>query len=375
MLNLSKERAPTFWSLLFTLTLLIFISCEEFDDFGFLTITTNEVTFIDDSTVSFSATINNPSNLEIIESGFEWGIKGHSSDGLKAVDIDTRNGNYDILVDIPVLPGKEYFISAYVETETSTLKGPELSFISGGQVNKGDWVQIFESASSSSQTGLVETSFSIEDITYFLYSDGALWSYNHSSGEFTFLESTTISRAGHSVIFDDRAYFFSENAFYRFDPSDLSLTKLAEVPDGKRFCTTSFLIDNSIYIGLGSEGQTYLKDFWKYSIDQDSWFQLTDFPGEPRHYAFSFCVNEVAYLGGGYSYCGNSCGWQSSYYNDIWKYDPLIDQWTQQEDLPFGHSSVNELQAANFNGTGYSFYQGIFYRYSENYDFWEKMAE
>ena len=375
VLLLSKERIPIVWSLVFTLIFLIFSSCQEVEDFGFLTISQTEITFNSDSTVSFSATINNPSNLEIIESGFHWGIKGHSSEGLKAMNNEVQYGNYEISVSIPLLPDKEYYVASYVETTTTTLRGEELPFVSGGLVNTGSWFNVFNSARSSSSIKVVETGFSIGEITYLIYSDGEMWSYDHSSSEFAFLQLTPISNTGKSIIYDDNAYIFSVDAFYRFDPSDLSFSKKAKFPEGERYFTSSFLIDKLIYIGLGSDGQSQFEDFWKYSIEENSWTQMTDFPGGTRIHAFSFCVNGVAYLGGGYNDCGSNCGWLTAYLEDIWKYDSELDQWAQQVDLPFVHNHLNQLQAVNINGTGYSFYRGLFYEYFESFDYWEKKAE
>jgi N-acetylneuraminic acid mutarotase len=62
-----------------------------------------------------------------------------------------------------------------------------------------------------------------------------------------------------------------------------------------------FVIGDTAYVGTGFnyEGNTRLKDFWKYDQFQKSWIQVASFPGPGRSNAVAFVMNNKAYVGTG----------------------------------------------------------------------------
>jgi N-acetylneuraminic acid mutarotase len=92
----------------------------------------------------------------------------------------------------------------------------------------------------------------------------------------------------------------------------------------------SFIIGNKAYVALeiGNDqfnDPAFVKEFWEYNIETDSWTRKADLPGDARR-------NSVAFSVGGKGYVGTGIG--SIAYNDFWEYDPINDVWTQKADFP-----------------------------------------
>lgn len=106
----------------------------------------------------------------------------------------------------------------------------------------------------------------------------------------------------------------------------------------KRSSAASFVIDETLYFGLGyngsrSSGSQYFSDFSSYK-GGTSWDVEAPFPGDTRKGAFAFAVGGKGYIGGGYY--GDLT---EIYYSDVWEFDPSADsamQWTQIADFPGG---------------------------------------
>ncbi len=114
----------------------------------------------------------------------------------------------------------------------------------------------------------------------------------------------------------------------------------------------SFVINDTVYIGLGKDGSAHYKDFWKYSKSEDQWVQIADFPGEARAYAQAFVLGEKAYIGLGRQY---EYGNVDTTYQDFYRYDPVANSWTRLNDFAGGarESAVGfMLNDTAYIGTG-----------------------
>lgn len=116
-----------------------------------------------------------------------------------------------------------------------------------------------------------------------------------------------------------------------------------------RGSAVSFVIDNMAYVGMGySADDEYLKDFWKYNPAIDRWDRVADFPGNGRTAAVSFSINGKGYVGTGYD--GNNK------LKDVWEYDPTLNRWTQKDDFLGGaryKAVAFSLNNYGYIGTGY----------------------
>ncbi len=145
----------------------------------------------------------------------------------------------------------------------------------------------------------------------------------------------------HVFVIDTLAYFVS-GAYWSGAPSDYtgyndmwvynsyddSWTQLNNFPGTPRHGGFAFSFSGKGYFGMGIDGNlNFLNDFWEYNPATDTWTQKTSFPGVKRKSGFQFCVERYAYVGLGYDCTLTALG-------DVWRYDAFADTWTQMNDFP-----------------------------------------
>lgn len=99
-----------------------------------------------------------------------------------------------------------------------------------------------------------------------------------------------------------------------------------------------FLEDvQEIHVGLGDgEGGNY-NDWWSYSIADNVWTQLPDFPGTARHHPFYFAIGNDSYAGFGHS---------GTIERDWYKWDTSQQQWITEpnfESYPLGTGEDSDV--------------------------------
>lgn len=113
----------------------------------------------------------------------------------------------------------------------------------------------------------------------------------------------------------------------------------------------AFTIGDYAYVGLGTDGDDYLLDFWRYDPSKNFWERMADFPGVGRISAVAFSVNEKGYVGTGYS-----DDEEVEELSDFWEYDPSANEWTQKADFAGGgrYSAIAfAISGRGYVGTGY----------------------
>ncbi len=142
----------------------------------------------------------------------------------------------------------------------------------------------------------------------------------------------------------------SSNEFWKYSINSNSWVKLADFPGGRRDYSSHFTIGTDIYIGIGSDiGSSNIIDYtdlYKYDVLTNQWAQIGDIPfdifgGQRRTGMASFVINDIAYLAGGASNTGDK---------DAWSYTPSTDSWTQIADFP---TANRESVGFSINGLGY----------------------
>jgi len=153
-------------------------------------------------------------------------------------------------------------------------------------------------------------------------------------------------RQGGSVfIIDDQAYIFggvnnniAVEDFERFNPNepkgDYRWFKVSQdLYDDYRHSSellrknaVAFSINGRGYISCGASSNGGVKnDTWEYvpfvgSEHRGEWIKVASFEGSNRYGACSFVVNNQAYV-----MCGQSGTSSTSYYDDVWNFDPTQD--------------------------------------------------
>lgn len=110
--------------------------------------------------------------------------------------------------------------------------------------------------------------------------------------------------------------------FWRFDQSKNYWERMADFPGAGRISSVSFSIDGKGYVGTGFNDdldEEELQDFWQYDPSANEWIQLADFPGGGRYSAVGFAVGGDGYIGTGYN---------GSYLKDFFKFDPSTGEWS-----------------------------------------------
>jgi len=131
---------------------------------------------------------------------------------------------------------------------------------------------------------------------------------------------------------------------WMMNPDNDTWTQMANLADFggvARNSASAFAIGTNGYIGLGFDGNDYLKDFWQYNSLTNSWTRKADFEGSARYGAVGFALDGKGYMGTGYD---------DKFQNDIYRYDPSADTWTLTGAL--GKKRVNAT-AFVYNNTAY----------------------
>lgn len=89
---------------------------------------------------------------------------------------------------------------------------------------------------------------------------------------------------------------------------------------------TGARIDNNLYVGLGSAGQSWFR------LDTDNtsggWQKIADFPGQPREQAVAVALDGKLYVFGGVGK-NSASDTQVQALNDVYRFDPQTNQWQQ----------------------------------------------
>lgn len=131
----------------------------------------------------------------------------------------------------------------------------------------------------------------------------------------------------------------------------------------------SFVIGEFAYIGLGYDGDEYLKDFWRYDSERNFWEEVAPFPGTGRIAGIGFSLDEKGYVGTGFN-----ADLEIEELDDFWEYNPSSNEWTQKSSFEGGprYSAVSfSLLGSGYVGTGYDGnYLKDFWRYDAVSDSW-----
>lgn len=144
------------------------------------------------------------------------------------------------------------------------------------------------------------------------------------------------------------------NETWEYDPATNAWTAKAAFPGTPRQSMTSFVIGNYAYMGAGMpasyNGWAYINsDYYRYDAANDTWTQISSFPGTPQTTESTFTLGGKAYV-----VCGvteNQYNYSSGASKDIWTYDPASDQWNMWGIFP--DTGIVGGNHVDCNGAGY----------------------
>jgi hypothetical protein len=116
---------------------------------------------------------------------------------------------------------------------------------------------------------------------------------------------------------------------------------LATMPGTARNAAVAFAIGRNGYVTTGTDGYNKFADTWAYNVDNNTWTKKADFANDSlpgRYGATAFTIGNYGYV---------TCGYDNTYYKDLWQYDPSTDKWTSKKSLGGGATATP-------TGDGYS---------------------
>ncbi len=169
---------------------------------------------------------------------------------------------------------------------------------------------------------------------------------------------------------------------WMYNPQTDKWTEQAEFPGIGRFRAIAFSIGNFGYVGLGArynelnDTTSYFNDLWEFDPAKNQWVAKAGFPGNPREHASVFVVNNKAYIGTGKD--------TSGYYNDFWCFTPetgtFNGKWEKINDLPAtprANSVAFTINEFGYIGMGITDNHEVlddFWKYNPTENQWFKVA-
>lgn len=134
--------------------------------------------------------------------------------------------------------------------------------------------------------------------------------------------------------------------FYEYNPATNIWIKKGDFTGKPRDQPVYFTIGDRGYLGTGNvdASQPYnTREFYEYDAAKDAWTRKADFFGSSRCRSVGFSINNKGYIGGGED---DSITKQSDFY----EYDADTDKWTTKASLP---TAIARARGFSFNNVGY----------------------
>lgn len=161
--------------------------------------------------------------------------------------------------------------------------------------------------------------------TFLHYSD--MWEYNSITNEWVQLSDIPSGdfKAAATFVIDNKAYLVENNNLWCFDPSTSIWIKKANYPGGQRYFATGFTLNNLGYVLHGKigyySGTSYASnELWQYNPLVDQWQRKYNYPGSNMKSNTSIVVDGKAYLGFGFK-----SDVDGLFINELYRYDPSLD--------------------------------------------------
>lgn len=162
---------------------------------------------------------------------------------------------------------------------------------------------------------------------------GDIWEYDFDQGYWTqkAVFPGTARSSGFAFASETKGYVGTGydgdkyyNDFWEFDPTGNVWTQKADFKGSARYGATAFYINGVGYAGTGYDGN-YLMDFYKYNPLTDTWETSISIQGTKRSFATNFIINNKVYVAGGLN--------NGDYVKDFWMFDPDSQSWVEKAQI------------------------------------------
>lgn len=213
-----------------------------------------------------------------------------------------------------------------------------------------------------------------------------LWEWDQATDAWTQKASMSLPRFGAvSFVINGFAYVglgLSSGVFrtdlQKYDPVLNSWTAMASLPAPGRYGSASFALNQKGYIvsgNLGTATGPYSNQLWEFDPVTNIWTSRSPLPATTRYSGRGVGIGNFAYIFGGLNGIGNST---STFFNDLWQYDPSTDSWVQKTNYPAlgrGYPTVFALNGKFVAGCGnhWSGSTNEYYSYDPVSDSWSNL--
>jgi len=231
---------------------------------------------------------------------------------------------YDFASDgLEIIPSSSFNASTMtdVTTDLSPVMQPWTQLLSGASIRYG-----------ATAVAIGTDMFVFGGVSSVYYND--VWKYDTLLYNWTQLTSGATGRNAHSAVAIGTDMFifggFSAGVYYNdlWKYNTVLNTWLQPTYSGTapstRYGPTAVAIGTDMFIFGGYNGTTYLNDLWKYNTITDTWSPpLAPTGNIPliRRYHSAVAIGTDMFVFGGNN--------GTTYLNDLWKYDTLLNTWTQ----------------------------------------------
>ncbi|MBK9254474.1 MAG: T9SS type A sorting domain-containing protein [Saprospiraceae bacterium] len=108
----------------------------------------------------------------------------------------------------------------------------------------------------------------------------------------------------------------------------------------------TFTLNGKGYVVCGSGKNEVHNQLWEYDPGEDSWSRKANFPGQERDLLFAESVGNFGYAGLGDGF------FAAPFFDDIYKYDPIVDSWDSIPPIPLTPSG-GKVQGGVFTSASY----------------------
>ncbi|MEI6576820.1 MAG: kelch repeat-containing protein [Bacteroidota bacterium] len=136
---------------------------------------------------------------------------------------------------------------------------------------------------------------------------------------------------------------------WAYSPSSNTWTQKNDFPGGPRSHAGAFTVNGYAYMGTGlTNGGGSSGDLWKYFPSSDSWSSCANLPGPSRMAVSCFAIGNLGYLGMGFD--------MTYHHNDFYSYNPFTNAWlpvTQDTNIIERHAAFSfTIQDTAYVGAG-----------------------
>jgi N-acetylneuraminic acid mutarotase len=172
------------------------------------------------------------------------------------------------------------------------------------------------------------------------------WTQVANMGESTYgAVSFSINNKGY--VTTGQTATLTSKSTWEYNPITDTWSQKADFGGGFRRSAAGFSIGNFGFVGTGRDNSTQTgvlrNDFWKYDPLINTWTQITNYPSGNREALITFSIDNFAYVGLGLS---------GSRKLEFYKFDPITNNWTQLQNINFNYHLYDGCSFVQ-NGKGY----------------------